>query len=373
MKKQLAIFFFLFIWLSAWSQQFVKTTTPCSNELLQKIPGRWVKEPDNLYAKISKQQQQEILNRMDTIHRWVDKLYSPFYGIDVMWYRQISNIDDFATAYKYERSPNAGFRGIKVNGIPVINYFYSAQFREFNCGREPYEYRRGPGEDGSILHISANILTAIFRTVTLGEMAEVMQIEGRPIRMMCPVTGKWKGYDVYSPEVGIGKKIVLLHRKGMLPYIPVTRKQYLDRCITYFTKFYEKLIADFEKTAKVWGIKTDTSEIKKIEKQKKDVFKHYQDEIEATTKAGLLDSTAIIPVEICNISNTPIFTTEAQGGSMLATENPAYIRKDIPKYIPQLFSISLEKYSYPFPPVPDPYKVIVESFPIEKLQAMIDK
>jgi hypothetical protein len=33
----------------------------------------------------------------------------------------------------------------------------------------------------------------------------------------------------------------------------------------------------------------------------------------------------------------------------------------------------LEKYSYPFPPVPDPYKVIVESFPIEKLQAMIDK
>jgi hypothetical protein len=239
------------------------------------------------------------------------------------------------------------------------------------CASEPNEYLRYHGEDGVLLKISANTL-GIFSSRASVEMAEIMQIDRRPIWTMYPVTGKWKGYDVYS-EVGSRQKIVLLHREGMLPYIPVTRKQYLDRCITYLTKFYDKLIVDYEKAAKAWGIKTDPSDIEKIEKQKKDVFKHYQDEIEATTKAGLLDSTAIIPADICNVSDRPIFTTLAQGGSMLATENPAYIRKDIPKYIPQFFTIMLEKYSYPFPPVPDPYKVIVESFPIEKLQAMIDK
>lgn len=338
--------------------------------MLQKIPGRWVKEPDNLYAKISKQQQQEILNRLDSIHRWVDKIYSPFYGIDVMWYRQISNNEDFATEYKYERSPNAGFRSIRVNGIPVINYFYSAQFREFNCGREPYEYRRGPGEDGSKLHISANILAGIFRIITLEEMAEVMQIEGRPIRMMCPVTGKWKGYDVYSPEVGSSQKIVLLHRKGILPYIPVTRKQYLDRCMAYIPKLF---MTDPKVLELIPDKKERDEQIKKNEKLKDEVLKHYRDEMEATTKAELLDSPAIIFGYMCNISDTPIFATEAEGGSMLVTENPAYIRNDLPKYIPQFFTVLLEKYNYPFPPVPDPYKVIEENFPIEKLQAMIDK
>jgi len=371
MRKQFTIIFFLFICLSAWSQEFVKTTTPCKKEFLQKIPGKWIMKNDFQYPIIPKQQKQEIINQLDSIHQWVDKIYAPFFGIDARCFRSTSDAE-FAREYKYENSPDAGFRSTQVNSIPVISYEYSVKFNEFFCSNhEPNEYLRYHGESGVLLRIDANTL-GIFSSRASVEMAEVMQIDRRPIWTMYPVTGKWKGYDVYS-EVGSDTKIVLLHRKGMLPYIPVTRKQYLDRCITYLTKFYKKLIVDFEKTTKVWGIKTDTSEIKKIEKQKKDVFKHYQDEIEATTKAGLLDSTAIIPADICNISNRQIFTTEAQGGTMLVTENPAYIRKDIPKYIPQFFTIILEKYNYPFPPVPDPYKVIEESFPIEKLQAMIDK
>ena len=371
MKKQLIILFFLFIWLSAGSQEFVKLTTPCTKEFLQKIPGKWIKKNDNIYYlndKIPKQQQQEIFNRLDSIHRWVDKIYSPFFGIDARWNRFISDAD-FASEYKYENSPNAGFRDIRVNSIRVISYVYSVKFNEFLCASEPNEYLRYHGEDGVLLNIHANAL-GIFTSSAKGEMAEVMQIDRRPIWTMYPVTGKWKGYDVYSSEVGSGMKIVLLHRKGMLPYIPVTRKQYLDRCMTYIPKL-------FTYDPKVLELIPDKKErdeqIKKSEKLKEEILKHYQDEMEATAKAGLLDSPAIIPVEICNISNTPIFTTEAQGGSMLVTENPAYIRKDIPKYIPQFFTIILEPYKYPFPPVPDPYKVIEESFPIEKLQAMIDK
>ena len=368
MKKQLTMFFFL-LCLSSWSQEFVKLTTPCTKEFLQKIPGRWIKENDNLYAKIPKLQQQEIFNRLDSIHRWVDKLYSPFFGIDARWNRVTSDAD-FASEYKYEHSPDAGFRSIQVNSVPVISYVYSVKFNEFLCAnRDPNEYLRYHGEDGVLLKILANTL-GIFASGAQGEMAEVMQIDRRPIWTIYPVTGKWKGYDVYSSQVGSGMKIVLLHRKGMLPYIPVTRKQYLDRCMAYIPK----LFAYDPKALELIPDKKERDEqIKKSEKIKEEILKHYQDEMEATTKAGLLDSPAIIPTDLCNISNNPIFITEAVGGSLLVTENPSYFRKDFSKYIPQLFTIILEKYNYPFPPVPDPYKVIEESFPIEKLQAMIDK
>jgi len=369
MKKQITFFFFLFICLSSRSQEFIKTTTPCTNEFLQKIPGKWIKKNDYLPAKIPKQQQQEIFTRLDSIHRWVDKIYSPFFGVDASWNRFTSDAD-FASEYKYEYSPDAGYRNIQVNSIPVFSYGYSVKFNEFFCSKnDPNEYLRYHGEDGVLLKIYANTL-GLFTSSAKGEMAGVMQIDRRPIWTMYPVTGKWKGYDVYSLEVGFGLKIVLLHRKGMLPYIPVTRKQYLDRCMTYIPKLFT---FDPKVLELIPDKKERDEQIKKSEKLKEEILKHYQDEMEATTKAGLLDSPAIIPAEICNISDMPIFTTEAQGGSMLATENPAYIRKDIPKYIPQFFTIVLEEYKYPFPPVPVPYKVIEESFPIEKLQAMIDK
>jgi hypothetical protein len=369
MKKQLTIFFFFLLCLSSWSQEFVKTATPCTKEFLQKIPGKWIKENDYLNAKIPKLQQQEIFNRLDSIHRWVDKIYSPFFGIDARWNRVTSDAD-FASEYKYEHSPDAGFRSIQVNSIRVISYVYSVKFNEFSCAnRDPNEYLRYHGEDGVLLKILANTF-GIFTSSAKGEMAEVMQIDRRPIWTMYPVTGKWKGYTVYSSQVGSGLKIVLLHRKGMLPYIPVTRKQYLDRCMTYLPKLFT---FDPKVLELIPDKKERDEQIKKSEKLKEEILKRYQVEMEATAKAGLLDSPAIIPADICNISNTPIFTTEAQGGSMLVTENPAYIRKDISKYIPQFFTILLEKYNYPFPPVPDPYKVIEESFPIEKLQAMIDK
>lgn len=69
----------------------------------------------------------------------------------------------------------------------------------------------------------------------------------------------------------------------------------------------------------------------------------------------------------------PVFTAETTGGRMLVTENPAYFRKDLPKYIPQLFVLLLEKVDWPFSPKQDPIKLMEEYFPIEKLQAMIDK
>ena len=59
---------------------------------------------------------------------------------------------------------------------------------------------------------------------------------------------------------------------------------------------------------------------------------------------------------------------------MLVTENPAYIRKDLPKYIPQFIVYGLNNGPvYYIDQSLNPYKLIDDNFSIEKLQAMIDK
>ena len=61
----------------------------------------------------------------------------------------------------------------------------------------------------------------------------------------------------------------------------------------------------------------------------------------------------------------------------LVTENPAYIRKDLPKYVPQ-FIVLYWSWVSDFPLLGgaqgEYYSKIMEAnFPIDKLQAMIDK
>jgi len=200
--------------------------------------------------------------------------------------------------------------------------------------------------------------------------------------MMPVLKGNWKGYDVYSPETGSGLKMVLLHREGILPYIPVTRKQYLDRCIEYLPQFFTpdtagqkalELLAEKIPEFRAGKQERDEQE-KKYQKVKDDVLKHYKDELQATTSAGLLDSPAVISSYIADIgTDYPIFSTQAAGGKMLVTENPAYIKKILPKYIPQFMIFTWWDCHCGVDPSLNPYKLIDEKFPIEKLQAMIDK
>jgi hypothetical protein len=106
-------------------------------------------------------------------------------------------------------------------------------------------------------------------------------------------------------------------------------------------------------------------------KNKEAVLKHYQDEMEKTTKEGLLDSPATIRLFHSPDTQTPVFVKETEGGSMLIIENPVYIKKDLPKYIPQFMVFS---WSWNATPPQKKIAEIVEAiFPIEKLQAMIDK
>lgn len=376
MKKQITIIVLLSTCFFSWSQQFVKITTPCSDEFLRNVPGRWI-HLDALNAKISKPQQHEILNRLDKIHQFVFNIYPSPVGIDAVWSRFTTD-EEFAYQVRVDHFPGGKTNESLVNGIPVVMYSYNAFFCQYSCGRDKYEMMAGyPRESGAQVNVAANTLSFLPRSS--GGPKE-LKIDEREIRMMPVIKGKWKEYTLYTPETGSGATMVLLHRDGMLPYTPVSRKQYLDLSIRHFINLYDKMIADVDKNAKAFvdaGM-ADTKSLKegkeKLDEQKKDVLKHYQDELAATTASGLLDAPAIIPGPMCYpISTSPVFTTEKEGGRLLVTENPAYIRKDLPKYIPQFFVLSLEKTNWPITLKVDPLKAVEESFPIEKLQAMIDK
>ena len=375
MKKQIIILILLFFTCTIiYSQKWIKTTTPCNEELLKNVAGEWIHWGDPWYAKLSKQNELEVRNRVATIHQFVFSLTPTLPGIDAAW--GIHSADyDFAQQARTEHLQGGQSRVSYYNSIPLVQYTYGVGFYEYSCGRSgvPNEMRKGyPREDGASLSVSVNTLNKFLRRDYGG--AEGMQIDGRNIKMMPLVTGNWKGYTMYNTEYSDFS--ILLHRDGILPYIPVTRKQYLELTISYFNKFYDNMLAEWDKSAKLasdMGIKRDPADKEKFEKQKIEAVKYYQDELTTTTKAGLLDSPAIVLGFLNPLTNYPIFTSEKEGGSMLVTENPKYFRKDLPKYVPQLFIFSIAKISWWFIPKIDPIKILEENFPIEKLQAMIDK
>jgi len=150
----------------------------------------------------------------------------------------------------------------------------------------------------------------------------------------------------------------------------VTRKQYLELAFAFITKFYDDELADLDKIP-------DQQEIEKkkniILKSKNDDLKKYHDELETSTKNGMLESPAIVSGGMEMMSELPVFTTEEQRGNMLITENPNYFRKDLPKWIPQLFVLTFEEKRWAAKLKKDALKAVKENFPVEQLQAMIDK
>jgi len=374
MKKHIILLAFLLcICHLSWSQQFVKTTTPCNDELLKKTPGRWIQTREAFHAKVSQQQQKEIRNRLEAIHQLMFNVYPSPIAFDAVP-SFFTTDQEFASQLKFDPSPDVRYRDYKANGIPTVLYSYSGFFCAYHCGRETYEMMRGyPSETGTSMGVEVNSLGAFFTILTTND--EIMRIDERPLKGMPVLVGKWKGYDLYSPETGSGVRMVLLHRDGILPYIPVTRKEYLDRCFKSLPKFFAEVFPTAPDSAviKMIGQKEWDEQVRKSQKLKDDIWKHYRDELEATTTAGLLDSPAVVLTIMEIGTDIPIFTTQKSGGRMLVTENPVYMRKDLPKYIPQFMVYTLWDCHCGVDQSLNPYKLIEEKFPIEKLQAMIDK
>ncbi len=399
LKKHLALLFIaLFFYTSLQSQKPITTELPCTDEMAQKVKGKWISLPDNGSYNTN-----ETAIRMNQIHGLISKFYPEPTGVDVTWHRTAGK-SYFGAKRKYSTTDGGGIT-FDYSDLPHFTYYY------YNAGFFPYRCAYGkthsliptyPGETSTFLNVIANY--------SLGENAQddTWTINGYPVLMHKPPIAVKEGIEFSHPETVRNTRHLLIHRKGMLPYKTVTRKQYLDYCIIYHTKMWDEIIRNFEqmpvrslqdqekeKAAKLAkfakdftndqkkqkanvdyylsGYQTDQQrrdeQVAKAKKNRDDILKNFTDEIEKSTNEGLLETPAMVNTKYQY--NPSVFEADSAKGLLLIIENPAYIRKDLPKYVPQFFTVSFTWNDWA------PLNKFAEDFGLnfqfEKLQAMIDK
>jgi hypothetical protein len=392
MKKTFLLLCGFLLYLITSGQKAIATITPCTDAMAHTIKGRWIWRNDN-----GSHNSKETTSRLNKIHEMVLQIYPQPTGLDAVWHRT-AGMSYFGAKRKYYNT-NDGSLTFDYSNLPHFTYYY------YNVGFFPYQCEYGktnsiiptyPGETSTFLNIIAN--------AKLGDMApdDTWITNGLPVLMRKPSIRIKEGIELSHPEPGRNVYEVLVHRKGVLPYTPVTRKQYLEYCITYHTKLHDELIKHFEqmpvrsteeqekeKKAKLdkfqkefgndpkklktnvdyylSGYQTDQQrrdeQVVKAKKIKEDELKKFTDELEKTTSEGLLDSPAMVLVKYYSIPS--VFETDPARGSILVTENPEYVRRDLPKHVPQFFIVALtwkegapQKFAETFQ----------QNFPFEKLQ-----
>jgi hypothetical protein len=244
MKKQIILFILLIAHLSSLSQKSIKTQVACNDSLCRNVTGRWIKTNNVFQTEhigFNQLQVNEVVKRLDTIHKMVTAIIPEPKGVDAAWHHSLG-YGTFANRVKYYMNDNKPTYDI-VKENPLAAFYYSVGFFGYNCGREPNEMWTGyPGETGTWVNVFANSLSQVATT----GLTDTMTVNGLEVKMKNPVLEKREGYELLYAPGGGNKKYVLLHRKDMLPYLPVTRKQYLDYCINYLDKFYNEMIMYYE-------------------------------------------------------------------------------------------------------------------------------
>lgn len=405
MKKQLIALCLCFIHISLWSQNNSAPKESCTDALVMKTPGKWLKQKDLNTAFAA--QQQQAYERLDQIHKMILRMCPQPVGVDIRWKRSIG-LSYFGTTRKYYQNKNGDLTFDYGKLLPVASFSYYANFSPHYCAHtnQGLVFMRGEQNESSA-GIGVTINT-IDQVAVEGAPDDSWTIDGYPVRMLNAMTREqWKGYDLEYFEPGSRSLRILLHRKGELPYRPVSRRLYLEHCISYYNKLYDDMIRAIEKKplrtkeeqeaekramlariAKqsgrddkkmkaateyyLAGYKTDEQlrdeELVRARKNKDTELKKFIDELERSGMEGLLDSAAMVVVKYYS---DPVFETDPQKGHMLVTEDPDYIRKELPAYIPQfiIFSWSWTDYT----PHIEYERLFKQDFPIEMLQAMIDK
>lgn len=378
MNKQIIILLLFSVQLSAQSKDpnphfpKQKISVSCNQDFLDNYKGKWLIPSKTLFNAPNNSYSQGAMQRVNQVHELVKQVYPQPMGSDGYWigaYRKT----DFAHTIKYV-TENGRTQMEYARRNQVEGWGYVMGLSAWMCSEDANEIWNGYPDagGGNGITVEANNLQ-----ILNGEFMDDdgWTIDGQPIKRKMPVIGKWKGYDLMAINGGDlansnSNFYVLISRDGILPYLPVTRKQYLDRAVAYATKFYDKAIASAEQIPD----KADRDETKiKYLKLKNNAVKKLQDELEKTTKDGLLDAPAVVGVDPLGMDEGPIFLPESKGGITLTIENPKYFRKDLPAYVPQFFVLSWVWGSCKWKWCSDFKKAVEDNFPIERLQAMIDK
>ncbi|MEO7307128.1 MAG: hypothetical protein ABIR78_06000 [Ferruginibacter sp.] len=382
MKKQLIILFLFSIHTSAQNPHFpkVKISVACSNEFINNYKGKWLIPNPKLSPISVNDFHNEVMKRLNAINDLVRQIYPEPTGADAGWSGEFAKTS-FADEVKYVPVKDRDPEETKTKINPVYRYNYSCILFPWICTGNSNEIMNmyPEGSSGSIV-IRSNSLDILNENYA---DANEWTIDGRPIKRKLFAAGQWKGYDMMSVVGGIyanaaASHFVLISRDGALPYIPVTKKQYLDRAIQYITRYFDDLNKSISQNNEAMPaqFRSPKEEIGKQQAQntkaKNDALKKLRDALDKTIKDGLLDAPAIVRIDPLLMNEGPVFQSEAEGGCLLATENPNYFRKELPKYVSQFFVIELMSGDTQHSNM-NFKNIIEEKFPVEKLKAMIDK
>jgi hypothetical protein len=255
MKKKFFLFFFLLTQFSSRGQHAIKTTTSCSDEVLFKTAGKWftggMLDNGSEYIPFNKAQVKETATRMDKVREMLFKIYPEPMGVDIEWHHTIGR-GSFGEQVKYVKNSHGILNREALVEKPIASYgFVCGFFRHYCNPHDPKEIWRGyPGETNTWFSVFANGLGGIANEIRGGEA--VMLIGGYSVHLRQPLKQKFDGYELFYCKASVFPNYcntelrMLIHRKGELPYIPVTRRQYLEQCLLYLAKWYNESIKNFE-------------------------------------------------------------------------------------------------------------------------------
>ena len=237
MKKQLFIPLFIFFPLSSWSQKDPVPKVPCTDAIAQNANGKWLKQKD-----IGSVNSKESITRLDAIHELVLKIYPEPKGVDAVWHRS-AGVSYFGAKRKYFKSNDDQLTFDYLNTPHFLQFSYTAGFFAYSCDYSDKNVLNpgSPGETGTWLNIIAN--------KNLGEpyVDDTWTINGLPVMTKKPAQYKEDGYEFLYPEPDRNVRGAFVYRKGgILPYRTVSRKQYLEYCISYHTKIFDEMIKGIE-------------------------------------------------------------------------------------------------------------------------------
>lgn len=326
----------LFHFLSFYS---IAQTTNCNDSLIMSIKGTWSKYPQQPKSlPVTKAELDQAIKNMSAFHQLLLNVYPEGIGCEP----QVNMTNPHPSFY--------------VPSVYSYNY-YTAIFPYVCIKDKPVNIKK-----------TNTTFRVIVNNFEMFWLRANFFIAGQEIFYRQRKAGNWNGYSAYYSEE---QPLVMLTRKDMLPYKPVTRKEYLDYMIhdedsslTNMANLYNK---DNDPSMK--------QQATEITKRKNNILKIFREELVKCSKQNLLDSPAVVN-GIRNVTfsdNTGIFTTEEKGGTALFKINQAYFRKDLPKYVPQFIIVRIQ--GGEDGSISERYfaKIMKEKFPFDALQAMIDK
>jgi hypothetical protein len=318
-------------------------TTVCNDSAIMALRGKWTAPhhaPRPSPQEVTNEQYLQAAKRADAIHPLLLEAYPELVGMqEGRWWHSVRGPSFFVTqllAYNYIGGLSQYFCAPNASPGSILG--------KLGAPSKPV-YVPEAAETNLIVHFNN------FGDPDYGFLRQIqgLTVNGLQVFHRLRPAGTWKGYELYATKFEMDG-LVLLTRKGMLPYRPVTRKQYLEYMIATIQRNY-----------------ADAASLRD------ELTARYREELKKNAADKTLDSPAIVAgIGKIRFSEDPdIFTTEEKDGQALVTVNPDYVRKDLPPYMPQFMVVH---WQWQVGVASSYFRKMVETnLPIEKFQAMIDR